>query len=276
MSGDQRHPPQPTEHAHHHHHQHEPLLDTHSMLVQEGALACGFKDVIAGSARGIAQVVSGHPLDTIKVRLQTQPLLTVRATAHTLKYSGPFDCLAKTFAEEGVCALPTEWHTQLLSLSTLCASDGVLVNVAVARILQRSSISVVGLCHVQCHVVSCVWTGQAHLWHGQGWYATMSRQIDIERQRDRERERERLYVRMNEHQSVVVCAALEGRVQGSESLQLWKWVQVGGSTGAAAALIEGPIDVAKSKMQVQYQLNVAQGADRVSFTRYHVCVLPSR
>jgi len=31
-----------------------------------------FKDLSSGTFGGIAQVASGHPLDTIKVRLQTQ------------------------------------------------------------------------------------------------------------------------------------------------------------------------------------------------------------
>jgi len=38
----------------------------------ESELYRAFKDLSSGTFGGIAQVVSGHPLDTIKVRLQTQ------------------------------------------------------------------------------------------------------------------------------------------------------------------------------------------------------------
>lgn len=54
------------------------------------------KDIIAGSVRGVAQVVVGHPLDTIKVRLQTQ--------THT-RFTGVIDCFWKTLTTEGVYTL---------------------------------------------------------------------------------------------------------------------------------------------------------------------------
>jgi hypothetical protein len=31
------------------------------------------RDLVAGTAGGVAQTLSGHPLDTLKVRLQTMP-----------------------------------------------------------------------------------------------------------------------------------------------------------------------------------------------------------
>lgn len=60
----------------------------------DSALITGSKDIVAGCARGIAQVCVGHPLDTIKVRLQTQG-------PGSMAYSGVTDCFKKTLAAEG-------------------------------------------------------------------------------------------------------------------------------------------------------------------------------
>ncbi|KAF9091614.1 hypothetical protein BGX29_011593 [Mortierella sp. GBA35] len=54
-------------------------------------------DVVAGTVGGWAQVVSGHPFDTLKVRLQTQP--------NPPKYKGAMDCLRMTLKEEGPAGL---------------------------------------------------------------------------------------------------------------------------------------------------------------------------
>ncbi|CAO3655280.1 unnamed protein product [Mucor fragilis] len=51
------------------------------------------QDLIAGTIGGWAQVVVGHPPDTIKVRLQTQPTPPI--------YSGAMDCVRKLIKEEG-------------------------------------------------------------------------------------------------------------------------------------------------------------------------------
>lgn len=55
------------------------------------------KDIAAGSVRGFAQVVVGHPLDTIKVRLQTQ--------GGERSFNGLLDCFWKTLTKEGVRGL---------------------------------------------------------------------------------------------------------------------------------------------------------------------------
>ncbi|XP_065183523.1 mitochondrial substrate carrier family protein G-like [Sycon ciliatum] len=62
------------------------------------ALASFGKDVVAGTCGGIAICLVGHPFDTLKVRLQTQP------TDHPL-YSGLFDCFKKTLKWEGMGGL---------------------------------------------------------------------------------------------------------------------------------------------------------------------------
>ncbi|KAK9863589.1 hypothetical protein WJX84_011011 [Apatococcus fuscideae] len=52
------------------------------------------KDIFAGTCGGIAVTLIGHPFDTVKVRLQTQP------SAKPI-YSGAIDCVRKTIQWEG-------------------------------------------------------------------------------------------------------------------------------------------------------------------------------
>jgi len=56
------------------------------------------KDVFAGTMGGIAVTMVGHPFDTIKVRLQTQPM-------DKPIYSGVIDCAKKTVQWEGLPGL---------------------------------------------------------------------------------------------------------------------------------------------------------------------------
>ncbi|XP_037958100.1 congested-like trachea protein [Teleopsis dalmanni] len=60
------------------------------------------KSFLSGGFGGICNVLSGHPLDTIKVRLQTMP--TPKPGEAPL-YRGTFDCAAKTIKNEGVRGL---------------------------------------------------------------------------------------------------------------------------------------------------------------------------
>ncbi|KAI5607156.1 mitochondrial carnitine/acylcarnitine carrier protein, partial [Silurus asotus] len=60
------------------------------------------KNFVAGGFGGVCLVFAGHPLDTIKVRLQTQPK---PAPGQTPFYAGTFDCFRKTLAKEGVRGL---------------------------------------------------------------------------------------------------------------------------------------------------------------------------
>lgn len=64
------------------------------------------KDLTAGTAGGIAQVLTGQPFDCIKVRLQTQPE----------RYSGALDCLKKTINNEGAFALYKGTLTPLVGI----------------------------------------------------------------------------------------------------------------------------------------------------------------
>jgi solute carrier family 25 carnitine/acylcarnitine transporter 20/29 len=77
---------------------------------KENAFVLGLKDVVAGSLGGVAQVLSGHPLDTVKVRLQTQT---------TLVYKGTIDCLSKTVKEEGFVGLYKGVQSPLVGLAVM-------------------------------------------------------------------------------------------------------------------------------------------------------------
>eukprot|EP00611_Tribonema_gayanum_P019248 TRINITY_DN3290_c0_g1_i1.p1 TRINITY_DN3290_c0_g1~~TRINITY_DN3290_c0_g1_i1.p1 ORF type:complete len:158 (+),score=27.36 TRINITY_DN3290_c0_g1_i1:57-530(+) len=63
-----------------------------------GDSGSAIKDILSGTVAGIAQVVAGHPLDTIKVRLQTQ-------SSTNPEFSGMGDCIRKTIQREGLMGL---------------------------------------------------------------------------------------------------------------------------------------------------------------------------
>ncbi|XP_065358413.1 congested-like trachea protein [Calliphora vicina] len=60
------------------------------------------KSFLSGGFGGICTVLSGHPLDTIKVRLQTMPR---PAPGEAPMFKGTFDCAAKTIKHEGFLGL---------------------------------------------------------------------------------------------------------------------------------------------------------------------------
>lgn len=49
---------------------------------------------IAGTVSGMTKCLVGHPFDTIKTRMQTNP-----------KFSGPWECLERTLKLEGIRGL---------------------------------------------------------------------------------------------------------------------------------------------------------------------------
>ncbi|KAF2074808.1 hypothetical protein CYY_003872 [Polysphondylium violaceum] len=81
-------------------------------VAKDSALIVALKDIVAGSIGGIGQVISGHPLDTIKVRLQTQSVTNP-------VYSGAMDCLRKTVAQEGALGLYKGVASPLVGLSIM-------------------------------------------------------------------------------------------------------------------------------------------------------------
>jgi len=81
-----------------------PILDTDAEPIksqitqQPGAL----KSFIAGGVGGMALVIVGQPLDTIKVRIQTMP---TPAAGQPPMYNGVVDCAFKSMKAEGPLAL---------------------------------------------------------------------------------------------------------------------------------------------------------------------------
>lgn len=67
-------------------------LDTHLVDVPQEKESEAWKDVLAGTCGGIAQVLSGQPFDTTKVRLQSAPEGT---------YNGAMDVVSKLLKNEG-------------------------------------------------------------------------------------------------------------------------------------------------------------------------------
>ncbi|KAF9178286.1 hypothetical protein BGZ50_007845 [Haplosporangium sp. Z 11] len=84
-------------------------------------------DVVAGTIGGWAQVVSGHPFDTLKVRLQTQP--------NPPKYSGAMDCLRVTLKEEGPAGLYKGVTSPLMGIG-ICNAIMFAANGTFRRMLQ--------------------------------------------------------------------------------------------------------------------------------------------
>uniref|UniRef100_A0A8V0ZEI5 Solute carrier family 25 member 20 n=1 Tax=Gallus gallus TaxID=9031 RepID=A0A8V0ZEI5_CHICK len=64
------------------------------------------KNFFAGGFGGVCLVFVGHPLDTIKVRLQTQPR---PQPGQPPLYSGTFDCFRKTLTGE-ISSAVCSWH----------------------------------------------------------------------------------------------------------------------------------------------------------------------
>ncbi|KAL4855135.1 Mitochondrial substrate carrier family protein G [Chlorella vulgaris] len=75
-----------------------PETQTLAAAPPASGLAKFAKDSFAGTVGGIAVTMVGHPFDTVKVRLQTQP------SANPI-YSGAIDCVRKTLQWEGVGGL---------------------------------------------------------------------------------------------------------------------------------------------------------------------------
>ena len=75
-------------------------------------------DIAAGTVGGLLQVVSGHPLDTAKVRLQTQ----VTLPGQTPQYAGAVDALKKIWAAEWLGGLYKGVGSPAMGVSAMNAS----------------------------------------------------------------------------------------------------------------------------------------------------------
>ena len=81
------------------------------------------KDLTAGTVGGIANLVVGHPFDTIKVKLQSQP---TPAPGKLPKYAGAFDAVKQTVAAEGPRGL---YKGMGAPLATVAAFNALLFTV---------------------------------------------------------------------------------------------------------------------------------------------------
>ncbi|XP_039479115.1 mitochondrial magnesium exporter 1 [Drosophila santomea] len=78
------------------------------------------KSFIAGGVGGMCNVLVGHPLDTIKVRLQTMP---TPLPGQPPRYKGVIDCAARTFRHEGVRGFYRGISAPLVGVTPIYAVD---------------------------------------------------------------------------------------------------------------------------------------------------------
>ncbi|XP_057458074.1 mitochondrial carnitine/acylcarnitine carrier-like protein [Lotus japonicus] len=76
------------------------------------------KDLAAGTVGGASQLIVGHPFDTIKVKLQSQPTLL---PGQPPKFSGAFDAVKQTIAAEGPRGLFKGMGAPLATVATFNA-----------------------------------------------------------------------------------------------------------------------------------------------------------
>ncbi|KAL1566784.1 mitochondrial carnitine/acylcarnitine carrier-like protein [Salvia divinorum] len=81
------------------------------------------KDLTAGTVGGAAQLICGHPFDTIKVKLQSQP---VPLPGQAPRYSGAIDAVKQTLGAEGPRGL---YKGMGAPLATVAAFNAVLFTV---------------------------------------------------------------------------------------------------------------------------------------------------
>jgi len=77
-----------------------------------------FKNFIAGGVGGVCTVATGHPFDTVKVRLQTMPKALV---GEKPQFKGAFDCLRQTVTKEGFFALYRGMAAPIVGVTPLFA-----------------------------------------------------------------------------------------------------------------------------------------------------------
>jgi len=85
-----------------------------SSVKKDNPLTLAVKDILAGSAGGIAQCLSGHPLDTVKVRMQTQP-----TNVTPLKYQGTLHAFQTIIKEEGTLAIYKGVQSPLIGMALM-------------------------------------------------------------------------------------------------------------------------------------------------------------
>jgi len=73
-------------------------------------------DFLAGCVGGAAGVIAGYPLDTVKVKIQTQEM-----SSGKVMYNGTFDCLAKIVNKEGASSLYKGMSSPLIGVAGINA-----------------------------------------------------------------------------------------------------------------------------------------------------------
>jgi len=73
-------------------------------------------DFGAGCVGGAAGVIAGYPLDTVKVKIQTQDISSGR-----LMYNGTFDCLKQIISKEGSRSLYKGMSSPLIGVAGINA-----------------------------------------------------------------------------------------------------------------------------------------------------------
>jgi len=86
--------------------------------VKKMAESSPFKGFLAGGFGGVCVVLSGHPLDTLKVRLQTMPL---PKPGEAPLYTGTFDCAKKIITKEGFKGFYKGMATPLVGVAPIFA-----------------------------------------------------------------------------------------------------------------------------------------------------------
>lgn len=81
------------------------------------------KDLTAGTVGGVALLIVGHPFDTVKVKLQSQP---APLPGQLPKYSGAMDAVKQTIAAEGPRGL---YKGMGAPLATVAAFNAILFSV---------------------------------------------------------------------------------------------------------------------------------------------------
>lgn len=81
------------------------------LIEEESATTSSIKSFLSGGFGGICLVAAGHPLDLIKVRLQT-----------STQYSGLIDCFKKTVAQDGFKGLYRGMFTPLVGITPIFAT----------------------------------------------------------------------------------------------------------------------------------------------------------
>lgn len=86
--------------------------------MSEKQRASPIKNFIAGGFGGTFLVITGHPLDTLKVRLQTMPRV---GPGQTPLYTGTWDCARKTVVKEGFKGLYKGMMAPLVGVTPMFA-----------------------------------------------------------------------------------------------------------------------------------------------------------